>query len=79
MSLASGSAIAGRIVQRLLGCIEMDEVHFARHVWLPGGKALSVLSTGVYADDAYYRCLLRETDPARVNDATRRRSRLRPR
>jgi hypothetical protein len=79
MSLASGSAIAGRIVVRLLGCIPMDEVHFAHHLRLPGGKAFAVLSTGVFANDASYRCLLRETNPARVNDATRGRSRLRPR
>ena len=79
MSLASGSAIAGRIVLRLQGCCEMDEVHFAHHLRLFGGNALRVVSTGVFADDPYYRCLLRETHPARVNAATRRRSHLRPR
>jgi hypothetical protein len=65
MSLASGSAIAGRIVLRLLGWIEMDEVHFAHHLRLSGGNVLRVLSTGVFADDAYYRCLLRDGSGAR--------------
>lgn len=49
MSLASGSAIARRIVLRLLGCIEMDEVHFARHLRLPGGTSLRIPSTGDFA------------------------------
>jgi hypothetical protein len=65
MPLYSGDLIAGPSNLRLLGCVGMGEVYFTQRPRMPL-SASQELSTGVCADDAHCRCLVRETDPAAV-------------
>lgn len=73
MPLADGSPMAAHIVMPL-EYIGVGEVCLDHHSRLVGG-------IGVFVGDAYYRCLLKETDPpvawrrfyvARPNDSRRR-------
>jgi serine/threonine protein kinase, bacterial len=64
MPLSNGNQLAGFFILRLWGCVGVDEVYFAQRPRLPGGEALKMFSTGLCADDAYCRLLIREPDPA---------------
>jgi serine/threonine protein kinase len=55
MPLASGAISAGHTILRLLGWGGMGEVYFAHHPRLPRREPLKILSTDVFADDAYRR------------------------
>ena len=64
MPLANGNVFAGHALLRSFGCVGMGEVCLVQHSWLPGREALTVLSAGVCAADAYCRHLTRQTVPA---------------